>query len=325
MKHDFLDRVLRKGFRVLSGEKPKPTAQDYHAEIQTPQAGNNFIREALLSRRPFLAARIGSVELEVLENYSEIECLHKLNTLERHFLIWKGADPFWRQTVRKNIQLNAGFFPAADSMLERFSKEFIQHLAQVDMMGVWFNRYEDIVVNTFCKKAKLTDLMALEPYYHENPWSSALEGKTVLVIHPFDISIRNQYMKRESLFPYQKVLFNFKLLTVKAIQTAGGSKASFDSWFDALQSMMDEIYKLDFDVAIIGAGAYGLPLGALIKSKMGKQVIHLGGATQILFGIKGVRWDNHPVISKFYNDAWVRPLEEEKPPLFQNVENGCYW
>jgi hypothetical protein len=325
VKHNFVDRVLRKGVRVFSGEKSKPTAQDYLAEIQTPQAGNDFIRQALLSGKSFFAARIGSVELEVLENYAEIVCLQKLKSLERRFQIWMGVDPFWRQTVRRNIQLNAGFFPATDSMLERFSKEFIQHLTQVDMMGVWHNRYEDIAINTFCEKAKLTDLRALEPYYHKDPWSSALEGKTVLVVHPFDLSIRNQYNRFESIFPNQNVLVNFKLLTVKAVQTAAGSKTSFNSWFDALQCMMSEIDKLDFDVAIIGAGAYGLPLGAIIKSKRDKQVIHMGGATQILFGIKGSRWDNHPVISKFYNDAWVRPLEEEKPPLFQNVENGCYW
>jgi threonine dehydrogenase-like Zn-dependent dehydrogenase len=39
--------------------------------------------------------------------------------------------------------------------------------------------------------------------------------------------------------------------------------------------MIDEIGKIDFDVAILGCGAYGLPLAAAIKG-MGKQAIHLG-------------------------------------------------
>ena len=94
--------------------------------------------------------------------------------------------------------------------------------------------------------------------------------------------------------------------------------------FEALESMKREISQADFGVAIIGAGAYGFPLAAYVKS-LGKQAIQMSGATQILFGIKGKRWDDHPVISKFYNDAWVRPLQSETPPEIHKVEGGSYW
>ncbi|MCD7883766.1 MAG: hypothetical protein LUI87_08725 [Lachnospiraceae bacterium] len=81
---------------------------------------------------------------------------------------------------------------------------------------------------------------------------------------------------------------------------------------------------MDFDVAIIGAGAYGLPLAAYCKER-GAQAIQMSGATQILFGIKGKRWDDHPFISSLYNEYWVRPNESETPPLKQKVEGGSYW
>ena len=44
----------------------------------------------------------------------------------------------------------------------------------------------------------------------------------------------------------------------------------------------------------------------------GKQAIHLGGATQLLFGIKGYRWEHdYPTkIATFFNDAWTRALAE---------------
>ena len=58
---------------------------------------------------------------------------------------------------------------------------------------------------------------------------------------------------------------------------------------------------------------------------MKKSSIHLGGATQILFGIKGHRWDTHDVISSFYNDHWVRPSKEETPEKAKINEEGCYW
>ena len=74
----------------------------------------------------------------------------------------------------------------------------------------------------------------------------------------------------------------------------------------------------------VGAGAYGLPLAYHAK-KLGKKAIQLGGPTQILFGIKGKRWDDHDVISKLYNSYWVRPSADETPSNYKAVEEGCYW
>jgi hypothetical protein len=58
---------------------------------------------------------------------------------------------------------------------------------------------------------------------------------------------------------------------------------------------------------------------------MGKQAIHIGGGLQILFGIKGKRWDVHPEISAMYNDYWARPMDNEKTINFQSIEGGTYW
>ncbi len=57
-----------------------------------------------------------------------------------------------------------------------------------------------------------------------------------------------------------------ELRTVKAVQSNAGNKTRFATWFDALESMKEEISRHDFDVAVIDAGAYGLPLAAFCKS-----------------------------------------------------------
>lgn len=95
----------------------------------------------------------------------------------------------------------------------------------------------------------------------------------------------------------------------------------------ALDWMCQEALKIEFDVAIIGCGAYGFPLAVKLK-QAGKQAIHLGGATQLLFGIKGKRWEENPVfgyVQKFFNESWVYPSESEKPQKASVVEGGCYW
>ncbi|MEL6976477.1 MAG: hypothetical protein AAGL29_13935, partial [Bacteroidota bacterium] len=133
-----------------------------------------------------------------------------------------------------------------------------------------------------------------------------------------------QYEKRLELFADPHVLPEFDLEVITSVQSIAGQKTQFEDWFAALEHMKSEMDHMDYDVAIIGCGAYGMSLGAHAKRK-GKQAIHMGGATQILFGIKGSRWDNHPVISKFYNSAWVRPSKNETPEDKDKVEDGCYW
>ena len=78
--------------------------------------------------------------------------------------------------------------------------------------------------------------------------------------------------------------------------------------------------KKKFDVALIGAGAWSLPLAGRIK-KTGRSAIHFGGETQLLFGIKGKRWENYGI----YNDAWISADPSEMPVNRDRVEQGCYW
>ena len=146
----------------------------------------------------------------------------------------------------------------------------------------------------------------------------------MLIIHPFEESIKSQYSKREILFADKNVLPQFELSTLKAVQSVAGVKTICGDWFEALDSMKEKMCKIDFDIAIIGCGAYGFNLAAHVR-RSGKKVVHLGGAAQILFGIKGKKWDNHPVISRLYNECWRYPLPDEIPENYQKVEKGCCW
>lgn len=111
----------------------------------------------------------------------------------------------------------------------------------------------------------------------------------VLVVHPFVDSIKSQYENnRERLFDDPDVLPRFKeLILVRAVQSIVGTRTDYVDWFEALKHMEDEISQLDFDIALIGCGAYGMALAAHVK-RMGKQAVHLAGWTQMLFGIYGI-------------------------------------
>ena len=177
----------------------------------------------------------------------------------------------------------------------------------------------------FCPDAALVNFFALEPFFYEMPWTAALKDKKVLIVHAFADSIVRQYERRELLFRNANVLPAFKSLqVVKAVQSNANNDVPFESWSRALAYMQEQISALDFDVAIVGAGAYGLPIAAYIKS-LGKQAVHMAGVTQMLFGIRGKRWDNDPRYQSLFNEYWIRPSADETPAGKEVVEGGTYW
>ena len=142
-------------------------------------------------------------------------------------------------------------------------------------------------------------------------------------------TVAAQYQKRGELFTNAPGGVNTlpelaSLTVIPAVQGLAGQKTGYDTWFDALAAMEKQMDACDYEVAIIGAGAYGLPLAAHARDT-GHVAIQMSGATQLLFGIKGRRWDTHPQISKLYNPAWVRPAPAEQPANKQAVEGGSYW
>ena len=151
-----------------------------------------------------------------------------------------------------------------------------------------------------------------------------VQGKKVLVIHPFVKSIQQQYNRHEKLFKNPKVLPKFELKCIKAVQSIAGNTVEFQDWFEALDSMKKQINKTDFDIAIIGAGAYGFPLAAHIK-RIGKKAVHMGGMTQMLFGIKGNRWEGEKKYQHLFNEYWIKPSKNETPQNKDVVENATYW
>lgn len=184
---------------------------------------------------------------------------------------------------------------------------------------------ENYLVDKYCRK-DVRFANALGGWGVDYPWTRALKGKKVLVIHPFAQTIEKQYAKREYLFPSNPdILPEFELHTIKAVQTiAGRSDERFATWFDALDWMKSEVDKVDFDVALIGCGAYGFPLASYCKN-IGKIAVHIGGDLQMLFGILGARWEKYEITKRLVNEYWVRPSENETPKSANVVEDGCYW
>ena len=229
-------------------------------------------------------------------------------------------------TSINQLKSNAGFFPITEECVVRFCELMISDAKEIDILGSWLK--EEYYIKDEIAKAHKVRLGNIEPpyldSYSEFNWLKALKDKRVLVVHPFVKTIEKQYTtNRTRLFANPEFLPVFELLTIKAVQSIGGN-SEFDTWFDALDWMKIEMDKTDYDVCILGCGAYGLPLAAHAK-RTGHHAIHLGGATQLLFGIAGRRWEEQKRYKGLFNEYWVHPDASERPANASTVENGCYW
>ncbi len=304
----------------LRARKLEKKGSDYYFDVTMQYSGKRIwgkeevgllIKNKLVSDEPFLVARYGYTEMFVMRTF-DFKMRYNYQKAIAQLCKW------------------SGFFPNDVRLGFKFVEMMKEAGKRVDILGIELEPFEDYYIKFKMNQGlQISSLEDLEPWRTPQiPWSAGLAGKKVLVIHPFVETIKAQYQKRELLFPGTDILPNFELLTLKAVQTiAGETDDRFSNWFEALDYMYQEAIRKEFDVAIIGCGAYGLPLAAKLK-EYGKQVIHLGGAVQVLFGIRGKRWDEmekYEYVRQFYNKAWVYPGETERPKRLKEVEDGCYW
>lgn len=317
---------MRRIYEFLHPECIPPTDK-----IIDPDKASNIIYEQLSGVKPCMIARYGGAELYCAVNYLGVQ------------KGWRGIwaficakqDPWWWVKGRlKNLSNNAGFFPIQEWAVRQYSELLLSDTNELDVLGSYWRK--EYLVKDLIKHFPVISIFLLEPWFSKQPWTRCLEGKKVLVVHPFAEQIEYQYKNHQkTLFSNPLILPTFDLKTFPAVQSIGGKSNQFKSWFEALDYMKAGMDKIDYDICIIGCGAYGFHLAAHAK-RMGKKAIHMGGVTQMLFGIKGNRWEDldycipelgvpKGYYKSLFNENWVKPWDKYRPQNADSVEGACYW
>jgi hypothetical protein len=307
----FRDSEYTKSFQEISGQN----SNDYLFNILSKEHEDGL-----------MICKFGSIEMKNILCYL-IDRNHESNKIEYIFEALRGHIYLFEEEAMNYLCKNAGFFPNDTSLKNRYLERSLEDIKEIDILASYL-KAEKYIFPFMKSSTKHIDLDGFyAPFLFKNPWSSQLYNKKVLVVHPFADSILKQYNNnRNSIFPNSDVLPQFKeLKVIKAVQSIAGENTNFDDWFLALECMERQMDAIDYDVAIIGAGAYGMSLAAHAKRNK-KIAIQLAGWTQMLFGIYGQRWvEDMPEFSKYINSFWMRPSSEETPINFKKVEQGCYW
>jgi len=283
---------------------------------------NDLISNAIKSGEPYLVSRFGTTETNIVLEYIELE----------------GSNSKLLTSSSLNSLFNlSGVFPVRQDIALKFCEEMVKISGNIDLCGVrssyieqMFWESENKIVDLLSTSAVISDIDALTPLASKSSWVDQLYGKKVLIIHPFADTIKIQYAKRSRLHKWANWLPEFEILTMQPVQSLGlkSENSDFEDWFSALASMKNEISKIqeNFNVALIGAGAYGMFLGSHVKD-LGKPAVHIGGSLQLFFGINGNRWNSDPDFKKLghINDNWVFPSDHETPKNSNEIENSAYW
>jgi hypothetical protein len=280
--------------------------------LQGAKEISKIIQMALDSEEGALIGRNGTIELECMI----------FDNIERHVI----------------LENNAGVFPCSNtSLVSKWCSESIQATEEADILATgWYiplKEIEQVAIKQWNSHAIQVPLRSLEPYYvePENQWTRFLFGQRVSVVSSFTNTASKQVNKIKDIWGSLGVLPED--VDWKWVQTghppsiANGSNEWSPNVQDSLEAIdyvVSEVIKQESRFALIGCGGIGMPIARRLKDR-GVIAIVLGGAIQVLFGIKGSRWAKHSVISKFWNEHWVSPSMEETPRRAKNIEGGCYW
>ena len=328
---DYLIRFAKKSYRLIFTKKIELPLCDADR-----QSVNDKIYNLLMAKEPCMIARFGTTELITINNYRCITSTQPYSKKIWDYISDNTHTPWWHKENFHFLEIYSGVFPPTEETAINFAKRYLNDIPSIDLLGS-FQYYEKFM--PLKKEIINVHLETLYPFFVDRPWTRALKGKKVLVVHPFEETIKTQYAKHHLLFENTDVLPDFELITLKAVQSAVGVETPFNNWFEALQFMEKQISTINFDICILGCGAYGLPLAAHVK-RMGKKSFHIGGGLQLLFGIKGKRWDNpnygveafkqytglmNKPYCSLYNEHWIKPFMQDTPETAKLLEGGSYW
>lgn len=281
--------------------------------LERPRAGISDIGHALRAGKPFAAGKIGGTELRALEFWDR-----------RFRLPWPPRWGWGRPAER--LMLLSGFFPVEKKHFIDWRDTMRRSISEIDFLCEWqtddfLQFYENNLIKILTPRSHNIAIEDLG-----RPLVPVLLPFRWLVVSPFALSIEKQLPKlrlihdpgRNQDGEWQKPAQTCQIIRCPFYSHL--EKSPYTSWQSGLDHLFNEISARDFDVALIGAGAWSLPLAAKIKAT-GRSAIHLGGDTQLLFGIKGKRWDR----TINYTDGWISPDRSEMPHGRTLIEDGCYW
>jgi len=240
----------------------------------TLKESNAKLNEYLCKEKPFMICRVSD----------------NATKLSLHYTLFDTIQPQFKERASKYDGVY--FDPLQnDSDAKLYAKVYYDALKEMSLFACFPHmciQTQNAIIK-HCKVAESSILhnRVLEPYYlmHETnfdvvshfPWTHHLHNKRVLIISPFVDTYKNQVEKGCKFFgKYNPNVWapNQEFVYYKCYNTLYDNHPH-KNWFETFSIMCKDIAKLDFDVALLSCGGYGLPLCRFIYKTLGKTSIYI--------------------------------------------------
>jgi hypothetical protein len=315
----------------------------------------NYMRSLTISRKEFLGDLKDAIDKK--KGYA----VGKIGFSEQHWMYYEillSQESNYKRIKDFEEDLHfhglrqEGVFPATSKFYLEFNKFYIQHVKNIDCLGICYRPWELEIIRHYHLKNKFILYHCQEPfitfghitanfkaedriglYNEDNCYLKYFEEKRILLICPFAGILKERGTKEifEKIWSkIEKKWFSPKELDILEFPYgfSSGTQKRFGTAINLFNYISEIIETKDFDIALIAAAGLAIPIASFIKSK-GKVAIDIGGHLQILFGILGKRWLQYPFVedwSKLYfNESWIHMPSKYRPTENDVCDKGAYW
>jgi len=249
------------------------------------------------------------------------------------------SDPCQRRALVTALKTHAcrqaGVFPDDESFLRQFGYRLMKTYQQMDYLAVPHGLPLPAPLDDLEEPRRLP-FEALEPnrshpYNPDDCYLPNLRNAKILIVSSLAdvLAERAQSEVFEAVWsrigvpwpePKSVGALCFPFIYDTAVQS------SRESVWEIFDEVCEAMSAVEFDVALIAAGALGSPIALAVKD-LGAIGISMGGHLQALFGMYGKRWlEDAEWSARYINDAWITPPADRKPQTTRGLpDDGDYW
>lgn len=326
------------GFNTYSMPASFGVNAKQYLEIQDIRFDNNnllynYITNKLEKNEKFIIPRISGHE----NNFAFFGKIIQQNIANQtQPIIPNDIQSYFQQSI-PIMKRNAGIQLSNLDSIIKYSNMYLRAFENCEIYGGWesWGHYmphiaqsHQFIKNNFSSK-QIFWVFAMDVYHYiySRPFTTALKGKRILIISPFEDSIRAKLDIRSQLYDGVDLFPNCSFLFITPPVTNGDNISDeFDIELTRFYGRLNGL-RGKYDVALLSCGGYANPVANYIYENHGASAIYVGGVLQMYFGIYGGRWlkERGDILKLFMNEHWSRPSNKEKPNNYTSIENGCYW
>lgn len=218
----------------------------------------------------------------------------------------------------------SGIFPPQPSFFLRFNEFFVENVRRLDWLGLFLEPVLEPPILAYHrlgnKFAHHLDFIP-DKSIPDDPMSCYLPffgDRKILIVCSYGEFLKERAKQKIFEGVWSKTGKKwFYPASVAAVEFPYGydedTAKQYATTIDLFTYISARIAQIDFDIALIAAGALAVPIAAFVKS-LGKIGFDLGGELQFLFGVRGKRWrDDDRWQNDYFTESWVDLPDQYRP------------